>query len=307
MLERNKEDAEVELIDILNVFVKRKKLIILGTAIITAFAIIFSFILPKTYKISAIIEPGKRPITDQNGQIVEEKYIESSISIRETILGGAYDEFLSKKLNIAENEIPRISVTVPQKTELIDISIKSKNPELALHIVTELLNRISTDLQRKIFLEKYKVDSEINISEIEYKSAIDQIKNLEKQMAETKSKIIELEADRKKAISLHPDDAMVVLLYSNEIQNGQIYLNDLLDKVKEHEMQSKKSLAKVENLKNKLSMIKTAEVYKSPYMPNKPIGPRKDIIIVAAFVLGFFLMTMTAFLLEYLRTKKMKH
>ena len=105
MLERCKKESEIELIDILNVFYKRKKLIFFGTVVITLIFSSISFILPKTYKISAIIEPGKRPITDQNGQIIDEKYIESSLSIRETIVGGAYNESLKERLKISEDEI----------------------------------------------------------------------------------------------------------------------------------------------------------------------------------------------------------
>ena len=304
MLDSYNEDEGIELIDILNVFFKRKNIIIFGTIIITLIATGIAIVLPKTYKISAIIEPGKRPITDQNGQIIEEKYIESSLSIREAILGGAYNEYLLKKLNISEEQIPKINISVPQKTELLDISIKSNKPQLALSTMNELLGRISNDLQRKILLEKNKVDSEISISEIENQTALEQIKLIENQINEIKNNIVDLENNRKKAITSIPNEAMAVLLYSNEIQDGQVYLNELQDKIKEHEMQSKKSLTKINNLKNKLSLIKTAEVYKSPYIPEKSIGPNRKIIIVAAFITGFILTTMIAFFLEYIKKVK---
>lgn len=304
MLEHYNKEAEIELIDIIGVLVKRKNIIIFGTIIITLISVGISFVLPKTYKINAIIEPGKRPITDQNGQIIEEKYIESSLSIRETIIGGAYNEFILRRLNIIEDEMPKIIVTVPQKTELIDISIKSTKPQLALNIMMELLSRISEDLQKKIAFEKNKVNSEINIAEIENQIAEDQIKLLEKQIYETKNKITFLEDSRRKVINSNPNDAMVVLLYSNEIKGGQFYLNELQNEEKKHEMQSKKSMAKIDNLRKKLSMIKATEVYKSPYIPEKAIGPNKEIIIIAAFVLGIIVTTMTAFLIEYLENKK---
>lgn len=213
MLERHNKEAEIELIDIIRVLVKRKNIIIFGTIIITLISVGISFVLPKTYKINAIIELGKRPITDQNGQIIEGKYIEPSTSIRETIVGGAYNEFILRSLNITEDEIPRIIVTVPQKTELIDISIKSTKPQLALNIMRELLSRISEDLQKKIAFEKNKVDSEINIAEIENQIAEDQIKLLEKQIYETKNKVTFLEDNRRKVINSNPNEAMVVLLY----------------------------------------------------------------------------------------------
>ena len=304
MLDRYSEDAEIELIDILNVFVKHKNIIIYGTILITLIAIGISLILPKTYNISAIIEPGKRQITDENGQLVEEKYIESAASIRETILGGAYDEFIVKKFNIAENEIPKINVTVPQRTELLDISIKSRKPKLALNVLTELIARITDDLKKKMVFEINRVDSEINISEIESQTALEQVKLTEKQIYETKNTIIALEDNRRKAMTSNPNEAMAVLLYSNDIQERQIYLNDLHDKMKEYEMQSKKSLAKIENLRKKIATIKTAEVYKLPYIPAKSIGPNEWIIIVVAFILGLMVTTMTAFLLEYVETKK---
>jgi LPS O-antigen subunit length determinant protein (WzzB/FepE family) len=304
MLERHNKEAEIELIDILNVFFKRKNIIIIGTIIITLIATGIAVILPNTYRISAIIEPGKRPITDQNGQIVEEKYIDSSLSLRETIIGGAYDEFISKQLDIKEDQLPKINVSIPQKTELIEISIKSKKPQLAMDIMTELLKRISDDLQKKVVFEKHKVDSEVRVAAIENQNSKEQIKLIETQILETRNKIKFFEESRKKAMSSNPNEAMAILLYSKEIKDGQIYLNELQDKIKEYEMQSKKSFSKIENLKNKLSMIKTIDIYKTPYIPDEAIGPNKEAIIIAGFVLGFFVTTAAAFLLEYISNRK---
>ena len=304
MLEGYGKETEIELIDILNVFFKRKNIIVLGTILITLIAVLISLVLPKTYKINTIIEPGKRPITDQNGQIVEEKYIDSSLSLRETIIGGAYDEFISKKLDIKEDQLPNINVTVPQKTELLEISIKSKKPQLAMNIMTELLKRISDDLQKKVAFEKHKADSEIGFAEIENQISKEQIKLIETQVLETRNKINLFEESRKKAMSSNPNEAMAILLYSKEIKDGQIYLNELQDKIKEYEMQSKKSFSKIENLKNKLSMIKTIDIYKTPYIPDEAIGPNKEAIIIAGFVLGFFVTTAAAFLLEYISNRK---
>jgi capsular polysaccharide biosynthesis protein len=296
------QEEEIELIDILRVLWKRKSLIVLGTLFCTVIAAGVGFLLPKVYEVTAIIEPGKRPISDQNGQIVNEKVVESPETIKETVVGGAYNEAIRNSLEIDFD--PKIEVSIPKNTSLIEISLESSNPAQASAVLEELVSRITEEIQTKLEIEKKQVENEIRLARIEHQTNIEKIKLLGGQIAETKGTIQALKVDREKAMGSRPNDAMSVLLYSNEIQNNQIYLNDLQERYKNFEEQVRQSEIKVENLQQKLVNIKGTKVHKAPTIPEKPVKPKKILIAALAFMLGLMGTTMLAFLLEYLKQAK---
>lgn len=297
---------EIELIDLLRVIWKRKKLIIFGAVLITLAAAVTVFLLPRVYEVTAIIEPGRRPITDQNGQIVEEKVVVSAVSIKETILGGAFDETVRTKLKIPESKFPDIKVEVPQNTDLVKIAIESHNPEAAVNILRNIVVLVSQGLQEKINLEKNQVRNEIRLAQIEFQTASENLKVIQQQVDETRGSIVSLENEKKRAIASRRNDAMSVLLYSNEMQNQQIYLSDLLNDLSELQTQARKAEAKLENLQQKLDKIKATTIYKSPTIPGKAVKPKKALIIALAFVLGIMISMMTAFAIEYAESARAK-
>jgi capsular polysaccharide biosynthesis protein len=296
------QEEEIELIDILRVLWKRKSLIVFGTLLCTVFAAGVGFLLPRVYEVTAIIEPGKRPISDQNGQIVDEKVVESPETIKETVVGGAYNEEIRNSLEIDFD--PKIEVSIPKNTSLIEISLESSNPAQASAILEEMVSRIADEIQTKLEIEKKQVENEIRLARIEHQTKIEKIKLLDSQMTEIKGTIQALKIDREKAMGSRPNDAMSVLLYSNEIQNNQIYLNDLQEKDKNLGEQVRQSEIKVENLQQKLLNIKGTKVHKAPTIPEKPVKPKKILIAALAFMLGLMGSTMLAFLLEYLKQAK---
>lgn len=293
------QEEEIELIDIFRILWKRRKLILLGTLFLTIGAAGISLLLPKIYEVSAIIEPGIRPIGDANGQIVNEMPVVTPDALRESILGGAYDGRIQKKLNIAPNDYPKIRVITPKNTLLVKISIESSQPEQSLAILNELVSQAGSDIQEKLESEKNKVQSEIKLAQINDQSLVEKIKLVEKQLTVITAKMQDLERNRQKSLASRPTDAMSVLLYSNEIQNQQIYLNSLQEKLKNLEAEAQGSVVKADNLRLKLSLIKSTSLTKPPTIPERPVKPKKTLIVALAFMLGLMGTVLLAFLLEY--------
>jgi len=291
---------EIELIDIIRVLWKRKKLIISITFLFTLGAVGVSLILPKVYEVSTIIEPGVRPITDANGQIVNEVSVVSPDAVKETVLGGAYDVAIQKKLNIPPVDYPLLKVSLPKNTTLIKMAIESPEPDKAQAILDELAAQVGSDIQGKLENEKKKIENEMESARISEKAVAEKISLLKKQLDETSRKIEELENNRQKSMAARNADAMSVLLYSNEIQNQQIYLNNLQEKLMDLETSAKTFVVHMENIRLKLAMVKSTRLIKPPSIPEKPIKPKKPLIVVLAGVLGFMGSMMIAFLLEYL-------
>ncbi len=291
---------EIELIDIIRVLWKRKKLIIFITFLFTLGAVGVSLILPKVYEVSTIIEPGVRPIADGNGQIINEVPVVSPDAVKEAVLGGAYDVAIQKKINLLPADYPVIKVTLPKNTTLVNVAIESTDPDKARAILDELVAQVGSDIQGKLENEKKKIENEMEATKISEKALDEKISLIEKQLNATSKKIEELENDRQKSMAGRSADAMSVLLYSNEIQNQQIYLNNLQEKLKDLETSAKTFGVLMENIRLKLAMVKSTRLVKPPTIPENPIKPKKPLIVALAGVLGLMGSMMLAFLLEYL-------
>lgn len=294
------QEDEIELIDIVRVLWKRRKLIVLGTLCLTLGAVGIVLLLPRIYDISTIIEPGVRPVVDVNGQIISEAPVVSPETLRETILGGTYNGPIQKKLKLTAKDYPELKVENPKNTTLVKVSVESADPAKATAILNELVNQVRSDIQSQLENEKNKIETEIKLAKINSQAVSEKIKLVERQVSDTSTKIQELEKARQKSMAALSMNAMSALLYSNEIQNQQIYLNDLQEKLKDMETETRTSVVKMENLQLKLGLIKSARVIKPPTLPEEPIKPKKTLIVALAFIFSLMGAIMLAFLLEYL-------
>ena len=126
------EYDEIDLMDYVKVILKRKWLILaifLSAAIV---AEVFSFLMPKVYKIDTVLEVGQAagvPIEDP-GQVVEK------------IKGDVYGIFVRGKLGIPEEKYPKIKTENPKDTRLISLAIESAEPQQAKNILEEINNLI---------------------------------------------------------------------------------------------------------------------------------------------------------------------
>lgn len=295
---------EIQLIDILRIFYRRKALILSVTVVCTLVALGVSLTLPEIYRVTTIIEPGKIPISNAKGQVIDEKIVESPEFLRETILGGAYDRAIRAKLNILPSGYPKLKVDIPKGTTLLTISVESADPAQAVAILEELNSQVTPVIQEKVDREVREIWNLIKLAELEHQKDLDKIKLVKDQLTATDATIHSLEADRKIAMIERQSDAMAVLLYSNEIQNHQRYYNQLQSNLKDFEMNPKISNLKIENMRQQLAGLKASKMHKAPTAPEYPIKPKKSLIVVLGFMLGLMGSTLLAFLLEYLRKQQ---
>jgi LPS O-antigen subunit length determinant protein (WzzB/FepE family) len=292
------ENNEFDLVESTRIIWKRRNIIILITVLFVVISSIVSFILPSEYEITTVIEPGTRPIQDSNGQIIEEKPFESPDSIKENILTGAFDREIKGKFNLTENQYPEVKAFVPKNTNLVVISTVSKNPQLSVQLLSEMNRLISMDINRKIEVEKETIESEIKMAEISKAAFIEIGSLVTNQIKNIVSKIDALEKNRNRAFASSPDEAMSVLLYSNEIQDQQKYLHVLEEKLANAQTQRDTEVVKIEHLRVKLSQIKSTITRKEPFVPEKPVSPRKALIISVFSLLGLLGSIMFVFILE---------
>jgi len=290
-------DDEIDLVELFLILWKRKWMIVIFTLLLTIAAAGVSMILPKVYEVTAILEPA----ADAEGKLVENPQ-----AIRENITGGAYNQSIVESLGLPAEEIPDLKVIVPKNTDLIKISMQTQEPETGVKILNQLITEVSSRLQEKLEVLIAETKNKVKSIKLKGQSFEDNIKLLKGQINQIGKKMEELENGRKAALASPKDDALAVLLYSNEIQTQQVYLNDLQQKLTAFENNKKSIQIEIDNIKLKLSNIKGTNINKQPSIPEKPIKPKKTLIVALAFVLGFMGSIMLAFLAEFMNKVRLQ-
>ena len=316
------EYDEIDLMDYVKVLLKRKWLILaifLSAAIV---AEVFSFLMPKVYKIDTALEVGQAagvPIEDP-GQVVEK------------IKGDVYGIFVRGKLGIPEEKYPKIKTENPKDTRLISLAIESAEPQQAKNILEEINNLILAEHQEKIKTKKELIEQDIKTTEEKIKlveSDIEKTKNktqpIDEDIKRIENKINNAE-EEKSNLEAKVEALERVLVYE-QTPGTQFALFDTKEKLanKKQEIEdlyltinllrrSKEDLdvqvnslktnieslnAQINSLRASLDEIKPTQVVKSPTVSASPIKPRPLLNIVIAAVLGLFIGVFLAFFQEW--------
>ncbi|MDY0213260.1 MAG: Wzz/FepE/Etk N-terminal domain-containing protein [Desulfuromonadaceae bacterium] len=284
-------DDEIDLVDLFLVLWRRKVMIVAITILATFAGVGVSLYLPEVYEVKTIIEPAK----DAEGNMVRRAEV-----IRESIAGGAYNEFLNQKYTVPGNDIPKFNVSVPKNTDLVIASMETQNPELAVKILQKTVALISADIQEELDLKIQETQNRISRLKLKDQQLGNTIALLESQMVDVKSIVKELTLGKGKAMASPREDAMAVLLYSNEIKNQQTYLNNLQEKLINIQTQKQQIQYDIDDVRIKLEGIKSTKVHKVASVPKNPIKPKKPLIVALSLILGFMGSIFLAFGAEFM-------
>ena len=167
--EKQQFEDEINLADYVRVLLKRKRLILglfFGAAIAAG---IWSFSLPKVYKIDTALEVG-----------IAGKIVEDPIQLVGKIEGDVYGIKIREALQIPEVEWPEIKAENPKGTNLVRRSIESSEPEKAKQILEEGNKLILAEHQEITEVRIRLINENIKTTEekIEIvKSNIEKVKN----------------------------------------------------------------------------------------------------------------------------------
>ncbi len=254
-------------------------------------SVIISFMLPKIYYIDAIVQPGK----NSDGNLIT-----APQEIVQTIKNRIYDRNIAEALTIPLDQMPEVDTSILESTDMVSISLESSEPQLAKKIIKELLNNISASIQKEQDIVRKKIEIKIDEVLLDRNMLKTQVSEATKQIAESKLKINDLEKKKLEALNNPNRDALItVLLYTNEIRNGQVYLNSLNDKVSGLENRYQKTTLMLERLRLQLKNIKNTVINKEPTIQENYVKPNKKVIVLAAFVGSFMVAVLLAFLLEF--------
>jgi len=300
-----------ELIDYLGVIWKWKLLIILIAVVCAVTSGVVSFVLPKIYQSSAILEVGRVPRYRgaSREQIEPIEDIESVSEVLES------DEMLSKikeKFNLpatlggirARLDVePILGKYIGSRLEarLIKITFEGPDPQLTV----DVLNTLSDSLIEQ-HLEEYQasiesLDEEINNSQDEislqndYQKVVrEQIKVAERAIAETKKELSQL--------SLKNISPLEVLFLRSTLRDQEEIIATFHEEINDVQLSIQHLKNKIVYLKNMRAVSENTKLRDKPIKPDGPVRPRKKLNAIIGGVVGLVAAIILAFFFEYLQT-----
>ncbi len=272
------EEQEVELIDYLRVMWKQKGLIVGGTLLAGATALVVSLSMPKTYETSRTLKIGVLPGGIYKGKGIAGKDIES----REAVIGRLRDHrFLRRGIQelqlklTAKDMAYRISID-PKVNPHVRYQVQASDSRLATRIADWLAKAIIT-IHRNVF------EKGMSITKAHEEKVTAMIADIEAEIRNMKSTL--------EAIVKSPDThtPSVILLQAN-VDDRERNLGDLRRELKD----SRLSRVGYEN-----TFVIAADV-----SPHDPIRPKVKLNVALAGTLGLTMFTFLAFFLEYIEKAK---
>ena len=232
------EYEEIDLMDYVKVILKRKWLILViffGAAIAAG---IFSFLMPKVYKIDTSLEVG---IIERATEATSEQLIESPTQLVEKIKGDVYGIFAREKLGIPEEKYPKIKTENPKDTRLISLAIESAEPQQAKNILEEINNLILAEQQEKIKVKKGLLENNIEVAK--------------KDIERIKAKIGFLEEERKN-LEAKIEALQKILPYQQDL-GTQFALFDTKEKLEQKKQEIENRYLEINSLENQINSFST--------------------------------------------------
>ena len=267
----------IDLRELFNVLKKRKKIIYILTSLVTLCVIIYAFFLAKpVYDVRAMIEIGK-----MDAGTKDETPLDNLGDVKQKLL------YLYGVNSKKEREYPRVkSITIPKKSKSIfSITVEGRNNESAISHIDKVVHKLESNYAQKI---KTYIDTQKKLIALtQYDITVTQ-KNLN-DIQET------LKGYNKKILNITEKDAALAGLYAIQISQNQSRLQ---------EMQSLISRLTTRKFNLELSIaplrITQTHVIGNVEVLDKPIKPKKALIVIVSFITSLMLSIFLAFLLEFI-------
>lgn len=264
-----REYEEAELVDYVKVIKKRSRLvseIFLATVVI---AVIVSLILPKVYKIDAVIEIGVFNRTQAGDGL---KFIEKPSDILNKIRSDAYGLKIRDNLKIPEKDYPKLRIEDPKDTDLIVISTTSARADQARNVLKSIGSQIVFEHQRIVENKTILINENMKRIEEKIKNAEEEGKNLEAKV----------------------DSLQKTLVYQQD-PGTQYALFDAKEKLAAKKNETENLYMEVNLLKISLDDIVPTKMLKEPTVSEKLVSLSMELNVGIAALLGLFIGIFVAF------------
>jgi len=333
--DKDKFEDPIELMDYLRVIWKWKYLILVGTAVCALVAVAISISMPKIFRIEMILRPAVAEISASG----EKTYVYSPTNIKSLIEGGSLNSEIIQQLKNSGTRnvtVPLLfMVDIPANTDLLKIAYETKSVDEGIVILDQLIKSLSKEGSDKIDYFKTKYDKkmeekksliylfkeELRLNEVKISNIEKRLSKLVTEIQKVDNNTVMMANNRDKLVnSKSQNDVLAGFLYMNTFQQNLDLINKINNQILDYtsEMEKEKSNAKriqikinilskeIEDLKQEKNEMQSFHIVQPATSSPYPIRPRIKRDVVFAAVMGFFLMLLLTFFLEYLSKYKQK-
>ena len=331
---QNLHEDEIDLRELINVIVKRKKFILglfFASVVITA---VISFLTPKVYQLSMVLESPTTGITDQ-GLVI--RCVDSLEDIMSSIDSHIFDKNIEKALNLYPQTGTFNFNTSKESSSLIKIVIEKqeKDIKLGVNILNQLFIELSNKYKNIIEHIKNNIDQQILGLSYDMKTINNkkdmvgrQLDILEQRKESLIEEIDKVKVNTEKIIaergillnSENRADNKSSLLYSNIIQQNIAYYNQLqtsLTNVIIEKENIKTDILNQDNavseIKNQITQLNASKnnvnnvvLIIEPQRSRFPIKPNKKLKVTIAGIFSLMLGIFLAFFMEFWQKSNLK-
>ena len=277
----NKQEIHNDMIDLkelVAVVAKRKKLIYSITILVTLLAIIYAYILAKpVYQVQAMVEIGKIDAGTKN-----ESTLDNIVDLKQRF------EYLYGTKSKKKRNYPKVkSITVAKNSKSIfSIAVEGRSNKEALTLIDTIVKKVETYYATKVNNYIKTKKELISLTESDINDTSENLENAQKTLADYNQKIM----------NLSTQDAALAGIYTIQISQNQIRAQGL---------QSRISALKAKEYDMKLSIsplrIKPTHIVGKVEVLNRPVKPKKILIVIVSLITALMFSIFLAFFLEFLR------
>ncbi len=270
------EEDTIDIRELFSILTKRKKLIWLITALFTLLALAYVFIAKPVYEVKAVVELAQ----------IDKKPVHPTETIKQKI-----ETVFKVNVKGIKIEFPNVSqVSIPKKTEnILFIQTQGYNNNSAKEKLQEVISYVTKEQDKELNNYAQMQKKRLSLTESD-------IEENEQFIKKTKNDITHYE---NKLLNISKQDAALAGIYAIEIGKKETELNLAINKI-----------SFLKNKKNDLEFslspqkVQKTEIIGEVVVLDKPIKPKKTLIVIVAFVTGFMLAVFLAFILEFLSAGK---
>jgi LPS O-antigen subunit length determinant protein (WzzB/FepE family) len=311
------QEDEIDLKELFIMLIKNKIKIIFITTIITLIAIIYALLKTPIYEAKALIEIGSYKVHNNNNNNNNNNFLLDDVSS------------LSQKLNLLFIDIPKndknriseiSSISVVKKVKnFIEIKAEAISNELAIKEINKVLmyiksehQKILDDVNQKRNFEISNINIQINnIRKNQIVLIQDKIKLYEKDLVENTKQLNLINNNLVKIKYDNPALSALKLMEKRDLSKVIIDSNieiismkkeiDTLEQINVNNLLQKRDLNQKLLLKHN---YKNTQIVGQIIINNHAIKPKRELIVIVAFVTGFILSIFLVFFMNFVSNIK---
>ncbi len=316
-------NGEIDLRYCLRLIARRKKFIVTGTLICLIIAGGISFVIPKTYRSSLLLEIGRIYLSKM--AVEERQFIEDPDTVAAVVRSDGILERIRRELKLdlrLEKMRKRLGVeTFVQEMRfkgylpVLELSYESGSPREAVEVLNSLAESVVDRHREEFDLYRSSLEAKIEYGE-EKIAAMEKIAAAQSQYKELTQKYIDrggvgAEEFRKELSGLEgsPGTSAIDLLFlQSSSLTGEIHITDLtkfkagLDgEIARNRKEIADTRAEIVNYRTLIELSSPTEIRTPAVLPEFPGKPNRGLVIIIGGVLGLALTILIVLFREYLK------